>query len=124
RRMSLWIPDRPLCGPPRMTRFGGALRRLVRRRLAGFELVQRAHPRFCGFRRARLFHVSVAADGLVGADHADGGRMGRWRETLGEIGDVGFEFGNEALFELALIAETERVEPGASQGLEPGHEPE
>ena len=22
--------------------------------------------------------------------------MGRWRETLGEIGDVGFEFGDEA----------------------------
>ena len=50
--------------------------------------------------------------------------MGRGSKALGEIGDVGFEFGDQALFELALVAETERIEPRSAKELEPGHDPE
>src|SRR6185312_13012024 len=98
--------------------------RLLHRRFAGLELAERLGARLRRLGGARLLHVSVSADSLIGADDAKGDRMRGGGQALREIGDVGLKFGEQALLELALRARAERVEPGAAQEPEPRHDPE
>src|ERR1700722_20300333 len=97
------------------------LGRLLNRRFAGLELVKGARARVRRLCGARLFHVPVSTDRLIGADNTNRDRMGRGRQALGEIRDVGFELGDQASLELTLLAVAERIEPSAAKEFQSRH---
>src|SRR6204780_1093270 len=84
------------------------LSRLLNRRLAGLELIERAGLRLRRFLGACLFHVALSTDGVRSAYGKPRDRMGRGGQALGESRDVGLELGDQAPLELAFAAVAER----------------